>query len=129
MKKTKVIYEGASEEPLNSKIKKLESDGWEIADLKFADTEFQHVLITAHKKEKKVDDILTLKGKSVEIWEFCKEERDSESCLEGTCPLECYCKNNQIQDLEFNYNDKKDIRKIEEIYEWMKKWIKMHKEI
>ena len=72
---------------------------------------------------------LLIKGKAVEIWEFCKEERDSESCLEGTCPLECYCKNNQIQDLEFDYNDKKDIQKIEEIYEWMKKWIKMHKEI
>lgn len=64
---------------------------------------------------------LLIKGKAVEIWEFCKEERDSESCLEGTCPLEYYCNNNQIQDLEFDYNNKKDIQKIEEIYEWMKR--------
>ena len=120
MKKTKVVYAGISEESINSKIKELESDGWEIGKIKCSDFETSHIII-AHKNEKKVDDILTLKGKSVEIWEFCKDERYSDSCLEGTCPLECYCNNNQIQDLEFDYNDEKDIQKIEEIYEWMKK--------
>lgn len=72
------------------------------------------------ESESENNDILTLKGKAIEIWEFCKEERDSESCLEGTCPLECYCKNNQIQDLEFDYNDEDDIKKIERAYNLMK---------
>ena len=120
MKKTKVVYSEFFSDKINSKIQELEKDGWEIADLKFADTEFQHVLITAHKKEKKVDDILTLKGKAVEIWEFCKDEIYNGDCLEGVCPMECCCCNSQIQHLEFDYNDAGDIQLIERAYRYMK---------
>lgn len=120
MKKTKVVYSEFFSDKINSEIQELEKDGWEIADLKFADTEFQHVLITAHKKEKKVDDILTLKGKAVEIWEFCKDETSNGDCLVGMCPMECCCNNSQIQHLEFDYNDEDNIKKIERAYNLMK---------
>lgn len=119
MKKTKVVYAGVSEESINSKIKELESDGWEIKDIKCSDFETSHIII-AHKKEKKVDDILTLKGKAVEIWEFCKDEMDNGDCLEGMCPMECCCYNSQIQHLEFDYSDAGDIQLIERAYGYMK---------
>lgn len=119
MKKTKVVYAGVSGESINSKIKELESDGWEIKDIKCSDFETSHIII-AHKKEKKVDDILTLKGKAVEIWEFCKDEIYNGDCLEGVCPMECCCCNSQIQHLEFDYSDAGDIQLIERAYGYMK---------
>ena len=119
MKKTKVVYAGVSEESLNSKIKELERSDWEIKDIKCSDFETSYIII-AHKNEKKVDDILTLKGKAVEIWEFCKDEIYNGDCLDGMCPMECCCCNNQIQHLEFDYDDAGDIQLIERAYRYMK---------
>lgn len=72
------------------------------------------------ENENEKTDNLTLKGKAVEIWEFCKDETSNGDCLVGMCPMECCCNNSQIQHLEFDYNDEDDIKKIERAYNLMK---------
>lgn len=66
------------------------------------------------------DKELEIRGKAVVVWEFCKDETSNGDCLDGMCPMECCCNNNQIQDLEFDYDDEEDIQKIERAYRYMK---------
>lgn len=61
------------------------------------------------------DKDLEIRGKSVVVWEFCRDMENCD-CLEGRCPLEDLCNNNQIQDIEFDYDNEDDIKKIEEAY-------------
>lgn len=61
------------------------------------------------------DKEIEIRGKSVVVWEFCRDMEKCD-CLEGRCPLEDLCNNNQIQDIEFDYDNEDDIKKIEEAY-------------